>query len=230
MDVGCGDGRVLLAAASKYNCECIGIECDESLVKKAQEAIARTPGERGTAASISIVHGDGMETSWKDIVGRDPTAIFCYLKPEGLRAVRPLLRRAVLAGARLVTHMFSVKGWEPVKTKPCGVVSVRLYDSTSLPAGEADGAAGSAAARAIAGTNEALEGAGLATAGASGGADASKGKSRPGHAPESASKSAYHATEETPAGSMVPESSALEASGKAAQAPDPAAPSAAGAT
>lgn len=35
-DVGCGDGRILCAAAEQYGCRCVGIELDHALVLQAR--------------------------------------------------------------------------------------------------------------------------------------------------------------------------------------------------
>src|SRR5450631_3675288 len=39
-DLGCGDGRVLITAAQRYNAKAVGIEISEKLVQQASERVA----------------------------------------------------------------------------------------------------------------------------------------------------------------------------------------------
>lgn len=54
-DLGCGDGRVLIRAAQRYRCRCVGIERDARLVAVARERV-RAAGL--SSSRVRIVHGN----------------------------------------------------------------------------------------------------------------------------------------------------------------------------
>ena len=43
----------------------------------------------------------------------DATVVYVYLVPEGLRKILPKLVEARERGARIISNIFSVPGWEP---------------------------------------------------------------------------------------------------------------------
>src|SRR5947207_4043123 len=51
-DLGSGDGRVVIAAAQKYNAKSVGIELSSRLVKSSQEEIKRL----GLSEKVNVVH------------------------------------------------------------------------------------------------------------------------------------------------------------------------------
>jgi len=57
MDLGCGDGRLLIEAARQSNCRCIGIDVNGKLVRKA----IRNVKNAGLAKKISIRSGNIFE-------------------------------------------------------------------------------------------------------------------------------------------------------------------------
>uniref|UniRef100_A0A7S2ETP9 Methyltransferase domain-containing protein n=1 Tax=Trieres chinensis TaxID=1514140 RepID=A0A7S2ETP9_TRICV len=104
------------------------------------------------AERVEIRHGDVIDElrascnasiSSNLTVRDDATAIFVYLVPNGLVKIRPLLesimrQRRTKKGCsrrlRVVTYMFSMRGWEPIvvdrMTK--GECPVYLYDESSF--------------------------------------------------------------------------------------------------
>ncbi|MEY2475839.1 MAG: hypothetical protein QOG87_1154 [Actinomycetota bacterium] len=99
VDLGCGDGRVL-AAAARRGAQVVGIEYDPDLVEQARRRLERAglPGE--------IVHGDIFE------VDIDAEVIFTYLTPGTLQELTPRFQ-AMAPGTRLVTLDFAVPDLEP---------------------------------------------------------------------------------------------------------------------
>ena len=99
VDLGCGDGRVLVAAARR-GAQVVGIEFDPDLVEQARRRLARA-GLQG-----EVVHGDIFEA---DI---DADVIFTYLTPGTLQELTPRFQ-ALPDGTRLVTLDFAVPDLEP---------------------------------------------------------------------------------------------------------------------
>jgi len=88
-DLGCGDGRVLIAAVKKYGCRGIGVEIDP---EKADEARAEVY-EAGLKGKIKIITGDALRF-WPADHG--VTAVTAYLYPELLEKLKPNLQQVGL--------------------------------------------------------------------------------------------------------------------------------------
>ena len=99
VDLGCGDGQVLVAAARR-GCRVTGVECDAELAEHARTALAENdlPGE--------VVVGDVFEFPIDDAV-----VLFTYLAPATLQRLSDRFQHA--SGARLVTVDFEVPGLLP---------------------------------------------------------------------------------------------------------------------
>jgi SAM-dependent methyltransferase len=99
VDLGCGDGRVLVAAARR-GAQVTGIESDAALVSEAKETLAEA-GVDGTVLQ-------------EDIFGHplDADVVFAYLSPATLQRLLPHFA-TLDPGARLVTIDFAVPGLIP---------------------------------------------------------------------------------------------------------------------
>jgi SAM-dependent methyltransferase len=99
VDLGCGDGQVLVAGARRGS-RVSGVECDEELVERARAALSENelPGE--------VELGDVFEFPLDDA-----DVVFTYLAPATLQ--RLVDRFQALDGARLVTVDFAVPNLEP---------------------------------------------------------------------------------------------------------------------
>lgn len=101
MDIGCGDGRLLVAAALR-GATCVGIEADPVFSSRAESRAA----ESGVSASIRIITGDASVVT--DVSG--VTVVFVYLVPTGLAVMADRLADAHRSGARIVSNMFAIPG------------------------------------------------------------------------------------------------------------------------
>jgi len=104
-DLGSGDGRVLIAAAQKYQAKAIGVELSERLVKLSQERIK----QEGLEAKCSVIHGNLLDV---DIANADVVTV--YLMRDSNDILRPKLEASLKPGARVVSHDFEIRGWKPV--------------------------------------------------------------------------------------------------------------------
>lgn len=108
VDLGSGDGRILIIAAQKYHAEAYGVELDKNLVKESIEKIRKL----GLAEKAHIVNGDLLKQNYgfADL-------ITVYLLPVSNDRVQPLLDRQMKKGARVVAHDFEFKSWTPEKVE-----------------------------------------------------------------------------------------------------------------
>jgi ubiquinone/menaquinone biosynthesis C-methylase UbiE len=106
-DLGCGDGRIVIAAAQRYNVKAVGIEISESLAKSVAEKVKK----EGLQKRVTIIHGDFMKT---DLSKADVVTL--YLATTANDTVRPNLERFLRPHARVVSYDYPVPGWKPVET------------------------------------------------------------------------------------------------------------------
>lgn len=103
VDLGCGDGRVLLRAAVLRGARVTGVELDPALAATARQLLADHDA-RG-----EVLEGDFAEAPLDDA-----DVVFAYLSPAILQRLRPRLG-ALRPGARIVTTGYAIPGWDPVE-------------------------------------------------------------------------------------------------------------------
>jgi len=105
-DLGSGDGRIAIAAAREFGATSVGIEVNPLLVLLAKLKVASA----GLRDAVKIVRGNLYDHSF-----RDADVVAIYLSPQGNKRLREKLERELKDGARVVSHRWQFKGWEPVK-------------------------------------------------------------------------------------------------------------------
>jgi len=106
MDLGCGDGRVLVIAAKEFKAYAIGIELRKDLVDKAVNNIKRNKVEE----KVFIINGSFFEISLSPA-----NVIFLYLLTSVNEKLKPKIKAEVDKGTRIVSHDFEITGWKPYK-------------------------------------------------------------------------------------------------------------------
>jgi len=107
-DLGSGDGRIVIAAASKYKAKAVGVEISPKLVAAAAAEIERA----GLSADARVMQGDVLKT---DFTGAD--VVTMYLETKLNAELRPRLEKFLKPGARVVSHDFPVPGWKPTRVE-----------------------------------------------------------------------------------------------------------------
>ena len=102
-DLGCGDGRVLVTAAKDYGSRCRGYDIDPLRVRDSLE----NARESGVEHLVEVEQRDIFTLDLKDA-----DVVFLYLLPELNVRLIPQLRQ-LKPGARIVSHLFDMKGVEP---------------------------------------------------------------------------------------------------------------------
>ena len=121
VDLGCGDGQVLVAAARR-GASVEGIDTEEELAALAIEALEAN----GLLGAVHV--GDVFEHPLEADV------LFTYLSPGTLQRLAPRLQACVRPGTRLVTVDYHVPGLEPEVVDG----RVRLYRLPAPPAAPVD--------------------------------------------------------------------------------------------
>ena len=104
VDLGSGDGRIVIIAAQKYGARGLGIELDQRLVEKSR-ANARAAN---VADRVRFVQGDVLAA---DI--SPATVVTVYLLPSLIGQLQPRFIGELKPGTRIVSHAFSMAGWKP---------------------------------------------------------------------------------------------------------------------
>jgi SAM-dependent methyltransferase len=107
MDLGSGDGRIVIAAARDYGARGIGVEIDAQLVALSRKNAARA----GVADRVTFVHGDALEA---DV--RAATVVTLYLLPSLVEKLKPKLLAELKPGTRIVAHDFGFADWKPERS------------------------------------------------------------------------------------------------------------------
>jgi len=137
VDLGSGDGRIVIAAARDYGARGLGIELDPKLVAESRD----NARQAGVADRVSFRQGDALAA---DI--REATVVTLYLLPFLVEKLKPRLLAQLKPGTRIVAHDYGFADWKPdrriviSKTYMLYVVPSRVAGrwrlSASLPSGE----------------------------------------------------------------------------------------------
>ena len=103
-DLGCGDGRIVIAAAQRFGARGVGIDIDPRRIEEANAAARRA----GVAARARFAVQDLFATDFSEA-----SVVTLYLFPELNARLRPKLQAELRPGARIVSHQFGIGGWAP---------------------------------------------------------------------------------------------------------------------
>lgn len=115
-DLGCGDGRIIITAAKRFGTRGVGIDIDPQRIEES----LRAAKEAGVESLVEFRLQDVMRA---DI--REATVVTLYLLPESNALLRPILEEQLKPGTPVVSHNYSVPGWEAKE-----VTYVTLQDGT----------------------------------------------------------------------------------------------------
>jgi len=112
MDIGCGDGRVLIQTALKTQAKGIGIEKNKELVEKAKANVQAA----GLTDKINILHCDIFDPSQSLIFAtllRQMSVVFIFLLPRTNCPLSNILLSNLAIGSRLISSTFQLTGMQP---------------------------------------------------------------------------------------------------------------------
>ncbi|WP_204137806.1 cyclopropane-fatty-acyl-phospholipid synthase family protein [Halomicronema sp. CCY15110] len=103
-DLGCGDGRLLIRAATRWGTRGVGIDIDPTCIQQTR----RNAQVAGVAHLISLQQGNLYDS---DVAAA--TVVALYLLPHLNARLCPRLVQQLRPGARIVSHQFDMGDWEP---------------------------------------------------------------------------------------------------------------------
>lgn len=107
MDLGCGDGRIVITAARDFGAAGICLDLDQR-----QLEIARGKARAaGVEDRIRFMQADAMGA---DV--REATVVTMYLGMRVHQELAEVLEPQMAPGERIVTHQFPIEAWTPTRT------------------------------------------------------------------------------------------------------------------
>ena len=104
-DLGCGDGRIVIAAAKEQKIKAVGVDIDPERVAESRENVRAA----GLESSVEIRQADVFDL---DLSGAD--VVFLYLTPRLNARLMPQLSK-LKAGARIISYEFDMGAAKPVE-------------------------------------------------------------------------------------------------------------------
>jgi protein-L-isoaspartate O-methyltransferase len=104
IDLGSGDGRMVITAAKKYGARGFGVDLDRRLVTLAN----RNAAKAGVADRAVFYERDIYQTDVSPA-----TVVTIYLLPEVNLMMRPILLSKLKPGTRVVSHDYDMGEWPP---------------------------------------------------------------------------------------------------------------------
>ena len=104
-DLGCGDGRIVVAAAKRFGCRAVGVDVDPLRIEDAR----RNVKENRLEHLVTIREGDLFQVDLSEA-----TVVTLYLSTRYNTRLIPQLDR-MKPGSRVVSHLFGIQGAKPQK-------------------------------------------------------------------------------------------------------------------
>ena len=117
-DLGCGDGRIAVAAARDYGARAVCIDVDPQRIREALDNVRANNVEH----LVEVRQADLFETDFSDA-----DVVTLYLLPSLNERLRPTLQRDLRNGARVVSHSFDMGTWKPDMTQEVSGAELYLW-------------------------------------------------------------------------------------------------------
>jgi SAM-dependent methyltransferase len=103
-DLGCGDGRIVIAAAREFGARGVGVDIDPQRIAEANA----NAEQAGVQHLVEFLEQDAMQVDVSEA-----TVVTLYLLSSSNARLKPILTRQLRPGARIVSHAFSMGDWDP---------------------------------------------------------------------------------------------------------------------
>ncbi|MEM2940446.1 MAG: rRNA adenine N-6-methyltransferase family protein [Thermoproteota archaeon] len=118
-DLGCGDGRLLLAAVKKFGArKAVGYEIRRDLY----EELVKTIQKEGLSNRIFVYNEDLLNADLSE-----STVVTLFLTTSANEKLKPKLEAELKPGTRIVSHEFTFKDWAPQKIEELSWHKIYLY-------------------------------------------------------------------------------------------------------
>jgi SAM-dependent methyltransferase len=122
-DLGCGDGRIVIAAAKNMGAHGVGIDINPERIAEAKENAKK-------AGVTNLVRFEENDLFQADI--HEATVVTLFLLATVNLKLRPKLLEDLKPGTRIVSNTFDMGDWKPVKEVIVGSADEQAYLSRKL--------------------------------------------------------------------------------------------------
>jgi precorrin-6B methylase 2 len=122
-DLGCGDGRIVIAAAKTYGSRAVGIDINPERIKEAKENAKKAGVE-------NLVRFEENDLFQADI--HEASVVTLFLLSSVNLKLRPKLLADLKPGTRIVSNTFDMGDWKPEKEAIVGSPDEDTYLSHRL--------------------------------------------------------------------------------------------------
>lgn len=126
LDLGSGDGRIVIEAARRYGARSRGVEIDPALVEKARENAKKA----GVAEHTEFVAEDMFNAKIDDA-----NVLTLYVLTASNLQLRPRILNEMRPGSRVVSHQFSMGRWLADKQESYGDIHIYMWYVPAQAAG-----------------------------------------------------------------------------------------------
>jgi SAM-dependent methyltransferase len=110
-DLGCGDGRIVIAAAKTYGARGVGIDINPERIKEANTNAKAA----GVEHLVRFEENDLFEADFKEA-----TVVTLFLLPTINLKLRPKLQAQLKPGTRVISNTFDMGDWKAEKEQSIG--------------------------------------------------------------------------------------------------------------
>jgi len=119
-DLGCGDGRILIAAVKDFGAKkAVGYEMRRDLFKRVLEDVKK----HNLMDRITVVNDDLFNANLSEA-----TVITLYLTTSGNSKLKPKIAEEAKTGTKVISHDFDVLGWTYSKKENFSGHTIFLYN------------------------------------------------------------------------------------------------------
>jgi SAM-dependent methyltransferase len=124
VDLGCGDGRVVIAAAREFGAQGMGVDLSPDRIDEAN----RNASQAGVSSRVRFQVQDLFDADL-----RGATVVTFFLLPDVNSRLRQKLLTQLQPGARVVSYRFPVGGWPAEQAIQLGRIPVYLMRTPGNP-------------------------------------------------------------------------------------------------
>ena len=105
-DLGCGDGRMVIAAAKDFGARGVGLDIEPYWVEESTRNAKKAGVEHLTTFRVE----DAMSVDLSPA-----SVVMLYLVEWSVAKLEPIIKSTAKPGTRVVSHSFSIENWTPAE-------------------------------------------------------------------------------------------------------------------